>query len=418
VDTFDIRDAWVRPRLDCAECDARIYARASVANMEQVPARATVTGTVGGETIRFKPATVQARSLRLFRGSVRIASPRLWSPADPHLYTVELAVELDGEVVQRYTQRTGVRSIERDAEGRVLVNGKTIALRGASLHEEDPERGAALRPADIRANFTLLRELGATMTRSHYPMHPLALELADRAGIVVWAEVPVYQMRDQLFRNSGVRRRALRMVRGMVLRDRSHPSVMVWSLGNENTSKPGRGFTRYLTQGMGVARQLDPTRLVGLAFPGYPTVGKQQIYTRLDALGINDYFGWYAGPQGSITDREGLAPYLERLHDDYPRQGLFVTEFGAEANRSGAPTEKGTYEFQRDFIDFHLGVIAQKSFVNGALIWILRDFRVKPGYEGGNPLPLPPYNTKGLVDPAGVRKPSFETAKRLFRGTP
>jgi beta-glucuronidase len=63
-------------------------------------------------------------------------------------------------------------------------------------------------------------------------------------------------------------------------------------------------------------------------------------------------------------------------------------------------------------------VIAEKSFVNGALIWILRDFRVKPGYDGGNPLPLPPYNTKGLVDPAGVHKPAFDTAKQLFRGTP
>ena len=165
-------------------------------------------------------------------------------------------------------------------------------------------------------------------------------------------------------------------------------------------------------------RRLDSTRLVGLAFPGYPTIGKVQLYTRLDALGVNDYFGWYPGPQDSIIDRSALSPYLERLHDDYRRQALFITEFGAEANRPGLPTEKGTFEFQNDFLSFHLGVFGQKDYLNGALVWILRDFRVKPGYEGGNPVPDPPYNTKGLIDEAGVRKPAFDAVKQLFRGQP
>ena len=418
VDTFDFVNVEARPRLDCPECDARVHVRAVVANMLGVPARAEVSATVAGKRIRFRAATIRARGARQFRGSARIASPRLWTPDDPHQYTVALRVSLDGQVVQRYTQRTGIRSLVRDDAGRMLLNGRHLTLRGASLHEEDPTRGAALRPDDIRANIEALRDLGANMTRSHYPMHPLALELADRYGIVVWSEVPVYQMRDQLFRSTSVRRRALQAVRDMVNRDRSHPSVIVWSLGNENTSKPGAGFTRYVDEAARLVRRLDPTRLVGLAFPGYPTIGRQRLYTRLDALGVNDYFGWYAGPQDSIVDRAGLSPYLERLHDDYPRQALFVTEFGAEANRAGPPTEKGTYEFQRDFLEFHLGVFAEKSFLNGALVWILRDFRVKPGYDGGNPQPRPPYNSKGLIDDAGTRKPAFETIKRHFRGAP
>ena len=142
-----------------------------------------------------------------------------------------------------------LRTLEVDDRGRMLLNGKHLALRGASMHEEHPTRGAALGPAEITANFDLLRDMGATMTRSHYPLHPLALELADRHGIVVWDEVPVYQMADALFRRASVRRGALDLVREMVHRDRSHPSVVVWSLGNENTSKPGVGFTRYLREG-------------------------------------------------------------------------------------------------------------------------------------------------------------------------
>jgi endo-1,4-beta-mannosidase len=130
---------------------------------------------------------------------------------------------------------------------------------------------------------------------------------------------------------------------------------------------------------------------------------------------VNDYFGWYPGPQSSIQDRTALSPYLDRLHDDYQQQALFVTEFGAEANRAGPATEKGTFDFQAQFLDYHLGVFAQKPYLNGALVWILRDFRVKPGYDGGNPQPQSPYNQKGLVDAQGTRKPSFETVKRLFR---
>ena len=415
VDTVDLVNVHVFPRRSCDTCAARIYVRAIASNLQGIPVEAGLTGTVGGQTIEFRRATISGRGFHLFRGSAKIDNPRLWSPSDPHLYTVKLAVEHGGGVVQSYTQRTGIRTLVVDDSGRLLLNGRHVALRGASMHEEDQTHGAALGPAEITANLNQLRDLGATMTRSHYPLHPLALELADRYGIVVWSEVPVYQMRDALFRRASVRREALDMVRDMVNRDRSHPSVIVWSLGNENTSKPGAGFTRYVGEAARITRRLDPTRLIGLAFPGYPTVGKQDVYTSLDALGVNDYFGWYPGPVSSIQDRAALSPYLDRLHDDYPRQALFVTEFGAEANRAGPATEKGTFDFQTDFLSYHLGVFAQKPYLNGALVWILRDFRVKPGYDGGNPQPQAPYNQKGLVDAGGAPKPSFETVKRLFR---
>ena len=78
-----------------------------------------------------------------------------------------------------------------------------------------------------------------------------------------------------------------------------------------------------------------------------------------------------------------------------------MTEFGAEANRHGPVTEKGTYEFQSEFLKYHLDVFAQKPLVSGALVWNLRDFRVKPGWAGGNPLPHPPVNEKGLIDDIG-----------------
>jgi beta-glucuronidase len=105
------------------------------------------------------------------------------------------------------------------------------------------------------------------------------------------------------------------------------------------------------------------------------------------------------------------------MHSAYPSKALFVTEFGAEANREGPIDEKGTYAFQQDFLRFHLATYAARPFINGALIWILRDFRVKPGWEGGNPKPVPPVNFKGLVATDGREKPSFEEVARIFRAT-
>lgn len=415
VERLDFTNVFARPALSCPTCPASVTVQAIVGNYGGAQANATLEGRIGPLKLTFTPGTIAGGGFRLFRSSVRIEQPRLWSPATPNLYRIALRLSLNGHSVQTYTLHTGIRSIQVDGGGRLLLNGQLVSLRGASMHEDDPQRGAALGAPELRGNIDLLRDLGANMTRAHYPLHPLTLELADRYGILIWSEVPVYQLSDALFRRARVRHQALEMMRDLVNRDRSHPSVLVWSLGNENTTKPGPSFTRYVTSASSLVRRLDPTRLVGLSFQGYPTVGPQKLYAKLDALGVNDYFGWYPGPRGSLTDRTGLGPYLDRLHRDYPRQALFVTEFGAEANRSGPATEKGTYAFQQDFLAYHLNVYAARPFIAGALVWILRDFHVKPGYSGGNPKPDPPLNQKGLVDLAGARKPAFETVRQMFR---
>jgi beta-glucuronidase len=322
-----------------------------------------------------------------------------------------------GSVVQRYTVHTGIRTLRVSRLGRLQLNGRDLNLRGASIHEDSLSRGAALTPGQMRRNFGFLRELGAHITRAHYPLHPYELELADRQGILVWSEIPVYRMASRLFDNAEVRAKALRMLRTELDRDSNHPSIAVWSVGNENASRPHTGLKQYLDTAIKTVHSRDPTRLVGLATSGFPTVEKQAIYTQLDVLGINDYFGWYNGPRGTISDRNVLSGYLNRLHSDYPNQGLVITEFGAEANRSGPVTEKGTFEFQAEFLRYHLGVFAEKPFVSGALVWNLRDFRVKPGWAGGNPLPRPPINEKGLIDDSNRRKPAFGVVQQIFRAT-
>jgi len=417
VTNLDLENVFVRPTLRCPTCAARIDVEGSIANLSNHGQRARIVGSIGGKSLRFPAHKVGGRQSRRFRARTRIRNPRLWWPDRPHLYTARLAV-LDGaRKVQHYTVHTGIRTLKVDRLGRVELNGRELNLRGASIHEDNPQLGAAIGPAQMRTTMGWLLKVGAHMTRAHYPLHPYFLEMCDRKGILVWSEIPVYRMRSSLFANAEVRAKALRMLRTEIFRDRNHPSVMVWSIGNENASRPGTGLRKYIRKAERTAKQLDPTRLVGIATSGFPTVQKQEIYTELDALGINDYFGWYNGPRGTISDRGQLSGYLNRLHSDYPNQALFVTEVGAEADRSGPVDEKGTYQFQTEFLRYHLDVFSQKSFLNGALIWNLRDFRVKPGWAGGNPKPNPPVNEKGLVDDSNRPKPAFSLVQQIFRRT-
>jgi hypothetical protein len=139
----------------------------------------------------------------------------------------------------------------------------------------------------------------------------------------------------------------------------------------------------------------------------------------LSALGVNDYFGWYGSnaPGYPATRTTDFGPYLDRLHAANPHLPLFVTEFGAEANRFGPVTEKGTLAFQTRWLEDHLAIYRPRRFVNGAIVWLLKDFRVSEGWTGGNPQPTPPWNNKGLIDEQGARKPAFFAMARLFKRT-
>ena len=351
VDQFDFAQVAYLPSLRCRTCAATIRVQVTVRNVNtQGAPRPGSPGSFGGSATCASARTACRDAARhRFRARVRIRNPRLWSPERPYLYTGRLQLRTSsGRIVQKHTVHTGVRSLRVSRLGRIQLNFRDVNLRGASMHEDSLSRGAALTPAQMRENIGHLRDLRATITRSHYPFHPYTLELADRYGILVWSEIPVFRMASRLFAIAEVRNKALRMLRTEIQRDVNHPSVAVWSIGNENASRPGTGLRKYIRKAERTVKDLDPTRLIGLATSGFPTVEKQPIYLELDVLGINDYFGWYNGPRGTISDRGQLSGYLNRLHSDYPNQALVITEFGAEANRSGPVTEKGTFEFQAD----------------------------------------------------------------------
>jgi beta-glucuronidase len=411
VEGSDFSAVEVRPVLPCSTCAATMRFRALVRNAGTKARPIHVTATFGGRPVNLGARTLRGGANGEFTGSLRVANPKLWSPDSPTLYPVTLRAG-----AARYSLKTGIRSI-RVAGGRLLLNGRKLNFRGVGLHEDSKQFGFAINDS-IRDQFLAwTRELGATLIRSHYPLHPYLQEQADRLGIMLWSEIPVYQVHTTYLRLHGVKQLAAKMLANNILTNGTHPSIIVWSIQNELSSRVGPSQGALIHQQAALAHRMDPSRPVGLAVAAYPSAGCQAGYAPLDVVGINDYFGWYPGPGGSIADRDALSAYLDSVHACYPTKAVVVTETGAEANRDGPEEEKGTYAFQSAFADFHFGVYATKPWLNGAVWWGLQEFRVRPTWDGGNPRPSSPVHTKGLITQDGVRKPAFFELERIFHAT-
>jgi beta-glucuronidase len=416
VNDIDFNTVVVRPDLPCATCAATVNYRVTLRNYGTQARRVSVAARFGTQSLRVGTAAVGPGRFATLTRSLRIARPRLWSPDSPALYNAPLTASSGGRTLQRYTLRTGIRSI-KVVGGRLFLNGRPLNFRGAFLHEDDRKLGFAIDNAVRDRQLGWIRELGATVIRSHYPLHPYTSERADELGIMQWSEVPVYSVKTQYLKQRLVRQLAARELETNIEANGNHPSVIVWSIGNELSARPGPVQGDYIQRAAAAAKRLDPSRPVGYAVAGYPQAGCQSRYGPLDVIGVNDYFGWYPGPGGSIADRSLLSEYLDTVRACYPTKAIVVSEFGAEANRDGPVEEKGTYAFQQDFVNFHLGVFATKPWLSGAIYFALQEFRVRPHWDGNNPRPQPPIHQKGLVTFDGVPKPAFADAQRIFRAT-
>ena len=407
----------VRVRTDVADSQERAWMRFRVglANPGDRDTRFRLRMRVGPAEFLSRRINVRAGGRRTVRRTVVVPKPLLWFPGRPQLYPVRIDAVRGKRVLAGYKLNVGIREIRVSDTGLLAINGRRVKLLGASIHEDHPRRGAALRPAHRERDMRLVAELGARIIRSHYPLHPHYLELADRMGVMVWDQVPVYSQGYRGFQVPGVTEKALAYVEAMVARDQNHASVLAWSIANELSARITDDQIDYIRRAARLLRQLDPTRLRTIDIFGWPQNPPLDVYHELDAIGINNYFGWYPGPNGQTEDRDRLGPFLDQMREYYPELALFVTEFGAEANREGSVERKGTYAFQRELMRHHVETYIDKSYLNGAITWILRDFRVRPDWEGGNPSPQPPWNQKGLTDSRGRKKPAFKTTARLFR---
>jgi beta-glucuronidase len=413
----DLSQVQVRPVLPCPTCAAQIQEQVLVRNVTSAPQTVKLTGSYGGARLAFGQSRIAPRSTWTATALATIAHPHLWSIDDPFLYRATLRLaDARGRTLGGYLSFSGVRSIKVVA-GRLELNGRLLSLRGVDIHEQSAITGAALSPTQLSALVGWARELGSTVLRSHYPLNPEIEEMADRDGILIWSEIPVYQVNVKYLSQPGWLARAHAVLTQDILTNQNHPSVMLWSIANElRTPAPGPE-AGYIAGATALAHRLDPTRPVGMAVSSWPGVACQSAYAPLDVIGYNEYFGWFDAGGGTNDDRGSLGPYLDTLRACYPSTAMFVTEFGFEANRNGPVEERGTYQFQADTVAFHLGVFASKSYLSGAMYFALQDFAARPGWGGGDPFPDPPFVQKGVVDVQGNLKPAFATVAGIYKST-
>jgi beta-galactosidase/beta-glucuronidase len=438
VDTVDVEDVRVLPRLRRVGGAAKLEVRTTLRNLTGRDRDVSLQLRVDGRRIPLSPETIPKLGRRELTTTVTIKKPRLWQPRDPELYDITVGallcrkkLRLCDKDVGAYRASFGVRKIDPRPGGVILLNGKRLNLRGASVMEDDINEGGALSQRTRTLLLNRLKSLGATITRAQYPVHPAFLEALDRAGIMYWADAPVYQLPNSLWGRGGVRALATRAATLTVKNNINHPSILTWSLAVEPAAEEGSlgnyspGMVSYVRDASQAIREMDDTRLVGLdrqSRIGEPLTTPAHQY--LDVLGVNDYFGWY---RAVIDNRPDLPPsttadlgtYLDQVHEANPDLPIVITEFGAEASRSGPVEQKGTYEFQRKFALDHIAIHSSKRFVNGSIYWALRDFRVHQTWQGGAPpeYATPPWHNKSLIEETNARKPAFLSVARVFRRT-
>lgn len=416
---LDIVRAQALPRLACATCAATVRVHTLARNVSARAATARVALAADGHTFTLAPQQIPAGGRREIVGEFTIAEPRLWQLGEGRLYRLDVSASETGAPSARYRTWFGVRDLRKLADGQVLLNGKPLHVQGVSAHEDSPVVGSAWRAPQRAALLRRIDDIGANVVRAHYPLHPATMEALDRRGVLVWEQAPVNQVQNDQLRRASVRRRAVRANEEVVLRDRGHPSVLAWSMANELPVPISQGQIDFVNAAAARIRALDPTRLVAIdrvARYGAPDDG-HPVFGAVDAIGANEYFGWYRGafPPRPPATTSDLGSYLATLHRKQPHAALFLTEFGAEANRHGPHTEKGTYAFQSRYLRDQLRAVQTQPYMHGAMVWNLRDFRVYPGWNGGNPKPDPPYNTKGLIGTDGQPKPAYYEVRRIFR---
>ncbi len=346
----------------------------------------TATVTIAG-TSRPVSASVAVRG-GAGRGRLTIPNVRPWGPEDPYLY--ELTVTL-GRGADEYRMKIGVRTVAvRGCE--LLLNGKPIFLRGFGKHEDFPLHGRGLDLAALVRDFELLKWIGANSFRtSHYPYSEEAMMLADEYGLLVIDETPGVSL---VFMDSPrvieARYKALEAaLTRLVLRDKNHPCVILWSLANEPLDKPFQttnvappsaipAGTRFFQRLFAHGRTLDRTRPLALVSVHY---GPAEWVGQGDIICTNSYNGWY-GISGRLEDAErALDAEIGALAKRHPGKPIFYTEFGADAiaGMHAQPPEMWTEEYQAAIIDIYLRTIAKHPEVIGSHPWAFADFRTPQG---------------------------------------
>ena len=378
------------PSCRCAPCPATVDFTLALENVTERARRVSATASYGARSVGLGTRT----AARGPGGAVRRAAcgsptPRLWSPKRPFLYPVKITVGSRRAHGRHATRSRAACARSRSRDGRLYLNGKPLNIRGVGVHEDNRTQGFAVDNAFRDRLVAEARAVGATMLRTHYPMHPYIHELADRLGLLIWSEIPVYAVQDaRTWPQESVRALAAKEMRRNVEANLNHPSVIAVV-----------GRQRAVLEARAGAGRLHPPR--GRDREGHrPDAAGRHRVRRLPVGGLPDrvraarrarrqrVLRLVPGPGGAAVRPHRPVRLPRQRAPLLPAPG----DHGHRVRRRGQPRRarsrrRARTSFQQEFVNFHLGVFASKPWLSGAIYWALNEFRVKPDWEGGNPRP-------------------------------
>lgn len=330
--------------------------------------------------------------------SFKVRKLTRWAPNNPKLYRVIIS-----SVNDRVEEEIGFRNIEVEGT-KILVNGESVFMRCVSFHEEIPQRqGRAFSQSDAQMLISEAEALGVNMVRlAHYPQNEYIVRLAEKKGILLWQEIPVWQDID--FADMNTRLKAQKMLTDMIYRDRNRCAVGFWSIANETLPSEDRNV--FLTSLLETGKSIDTTRLYTAAFymarynqtPGAFEMD-DDFMKKLDVIAVNKYLGWYhKWPAVPSQTRWNVCPGKPLIISEFGGEALYGQHGGEDIASSWS--EEYQAKLYRDNIEMfrHIGNLA------GVSPWILFDFRSPYRYHPAN---QDGWNRKGLVSDQGYRKKAW-----------
>jgi beta-glucuronidase len=325
----------------------------------------------------------------------------LWSPQNPKLYNIIISATGD-----ETKELIGFRTIETKGTD-ILLNGEKIFCRGISIHEETAFNNS--RAYNEEQALTLLnwaKELGCNFVRlAHYPHNEFMVRTAERLGLMVWSEIPVYWTIH--WDNPETYTNAESQLTDMITRDKNRANVIIWSIANE--TPVGDARLKFLTRLANKTRELDKTRLVAAAMEK-DEIRKNELTVHdplgnvLDLISFNQYIGWYDGN----WEKCDLVNWTFDI-----KKPVFITEFGGSAQYGlhGPDTDLFTEEYQAKLYEKSIEMLKRINGLAGTTPWILKDFRSPRRHL---PEIQDDFNRKGLVSDKGQRKKAFFVLQKWY----
>ena len=360
----------------------------------------SVEVSVGGEKGTARVARNKAA------GSVTIKNCKFWSHIKPNLY--DLTVRLKdsrGELLDEYTLPIGVRKVQI-RNNKLLLNGKPVYFKGFGRHEDSDIIGKGLDQSYLVRDFNLMKWIGANSFRTaHYPHSDEEMQMADRQGVLVCTESQAVTVSMRAATPKTLKNH-LQALREMYDRDKNHPSVIMWSIGDEN-EKGEPGSLAYFTKLVKEMRKLDDTRPISKALTLHPRDDK--IGQLFDLIIFNIYACWY-----SVTGHLELLE--EKLQDQVTgywkkfKKPILIGEFGADSysGLTWLPEVVWSEEYHSELVERTIAWFRRQPFIIGEQIWVFADF--KCSQENKRVI----LNRKGVFTRSRQPKMVAHTLKRLW----